>query len=86
VPLWTREHENHRLAADLHYANYSAWPIDYTVVPRDQGRVRLVFHAGNTFEEIDGVVGVIADWAAERLRFAAEGKPWKRDAVLREKL
>lgn len=85
VPLWTRNLDNHWLASNLQYANYRAWPVDYPVVPRDQGRVRLMFHADNTIEQVDGVVETIVKWINERLNVVEGQRPRKRDLQLREK-
>lgn len=35
-------------------------------VPEGAERVRICLHAGNTVEEIDGLVGVVGMWAKER--------------------
>jgi hypothetical protein len=71
VPIWTRERENHLLAAHLHLADYCAWPIDYPVVPKGQGRVRLVFHAANTEEQVETLVELICEWGREMLEYEA---------------
>ena len=72
VPIYTREGENHLLAAHLQLADYCAWPIDHPAVPAGQGRVRLVFHATNTEAEVDELVSLICGWAKEVLDEEAE--------------
>lgn len=67
VPLWTQARDNHHLASHLHLRDYKAFPVSYPVVPKGQGRIRLVFHAGNTTEEIDTLIGIICDWAQEMI-------------------
>lgn len=36
--------------------------------------MRLVFHAGNTIEQIDGLVKIIMAWADEMVQFKNHGK------------
>jgi hypothetical protein len=36
--------------------------------------MRLVFHAGNTIEQIDGIVDIIMTWAEEMVEFKGHGK------------
>ncbi|KAG2415967.1 hypothetical protein HFD88_007159 [Aspergillus terreus] len=67
VPVWTQARDNHHLASHLHLADYKAYPVSYPVVPKDQGRIRLVFHAGNTTDEIDTLIQIICDWAREMI-------------------
>ena len=67
MPICTREKENHLLATHLQSANYCAWPIDHPAVPKGQGRVRLVFHAGNTEAEVDVLVSLVCGFAQEVL-------------------
>ncbi|KAF2843263.1 class II aminotransferase/8-amino-7-oxononanoate synthase [Patellaria atrata CBS 101060] len=86
VPVWTRNEDNHQLAANMQYADYNAWPIDFPVVPRDQGRVRLVFHTDNTIDEIDGLVEIIIQWAEEKMEYMKDRTHWKRQLILKEKL
>lgn len=62
IPIWTRDKENRLLAVHLHLSDFCAWPIDFPVVPKGEGRVRLVFHSKNTFEEVEGLVGLICEW------------------------
>lgn len=85
VPIWTRARDNHHLAAHLHYADVTAWPVDYPVVPKEQGRVRLVLHAHNTPAQIDLLVKVIMEWANEMLEMKATGElpscEWMRDVM-----
>ncbi|KAF9889904.1 synthase [Aspergillus nanangensis] len=73
VPIWTRARDNHHLAAHIHFGDMTAWPVDYPVVPKEQGRVRLVFHAGNDRQQIDRLVGVIMEWAGEMLEMNETG-------------
>lgn len=77
VPIWTHARDNHHLAAHLHLADHKAFPVDYPIVPRDQGRIRLVFHAANTKKELDSLIAIICGWAQEVLEFKTEKKPFQ---------
>jgi len=65
VPVWTQSIQNIHLCYHLLQANISAFPVSYPVVPKGEGRVRLVIHAINTREEIDFLVKNIFHWAEE---------------------
>ncbi|PYH48130.1 aminotransferase class I/II-fold pyridoxal phosphate-dependent enzyme [Aspergillus saccharolyticus JOP 1030-1] len=54
-----------RLAAACQAKGYVVRPILPPTVPAGQERVRVCLHAGNTEEEIDGLVEVISEWLAE---------------------
>ncbi|KAJ5184842.1 class II aminotransferase/8-amino-7-oxononanoate synthase [Penicillium cf. griseofulvum] len=83
IPINHRGLENHLLSAHCQFAGYCVWPIDHPVVPKGQGRTRVIFHADNTFEQVDRLIGLITEWAelmlqrdrrgAEPLMAAAEG-------------
>ncbi|KAG5981714.1 hypothetical protein E4U55_002639 [Claviceps digitariae] len=49
----------------------SSFPIEYPLVPRGQDRVRLMFHAANTEEQVEFLVKNIGDWADEMLAIEA---------------
>ncbi|OSX59587.1 hypothetical protein POSPLADRAFT_1150265 [Postia placenta MAD-698-R-SB12] len=51
------------LASFLQRLGYAALPIPYPVVPRGQERIRIVVHARNTEEEVDGLLGHMVEWA-----------------------
>ncbi|KND94631.1 putative 8-amino-7-oxononanoate synthase [Tolypocladium ophioglossoides CBS 100239] len=67
LPVWTRQGQNYFLTMHLHGDGYTAIPIDPPVVPRGTGRVRLIIHAGNTDEEVQGLAASICRWAREML-------------------
>jgi 8-amino-7-oxononanoate synthase len=48
-------------------ANIVALNIAFPIVPRGESRVRFVFHAHNTKEQVDATVTAICDWAREML-------------------
>ncbi|KAG6257697.1 putative secondary metabolism biosynthetic enzyme [Claviceps purpurea] len=59
------------LAFQLHLSNISAIPVDYPAVPRGQGRIRFMFHAANTEEQVEFLVKTIGEWAAEMMEIEA---------------
>lgn len=63
VGLRGREGENQVLSFHLLMAGICAWPISYPVVPKGKGRIRMIFHANNTEEQIDYLVSVLMDFA-----------------------
>ncbi|KAJ5675620.1 class II aminotransferase/8-amino-7-oxononanoate synthase [Penicillium macrosclerotiorum] len=67
LPVWTRQGQNYFLTMHLHGDGYTAIPIDPPVVPRGTGRVRLIIHAGNTEEEVEGLAASICRWSKEML-------------------
>ncbi|KAL2017253.1 hypothetical protein VTK56DRAFT_2365 [Thermocarpiscus australiensis] len=73
VPLKLRPRHEHYLFFHLALANMNAYAISYPIVPKGTGRIRLVFHAHNTVEEIDRLVSTVADWALEMLEIERGG-------------
>ncbi|KAK2828963.1 hypothetical protein FQN49_007231 [Arthroderma sp. PD_2] len=67
VPIKTRPRHEQYLFIHLALANMNAYCVSYPVVPKGASRIRLVFHAHNTVEEIDKLVTTICDWASEML-------------------
>lgn len=67
VPLRTRQRYNWWLVFHLQLAGISAFPIDYPTVPRGQSRIRLMFHAANTEEQVETLASAICNWAAEMI-------------------
>lgn len=65
VPILTRPRHELYLSFHLLSANMNAYYFSYPVVPRGESRVRMVFHAHNTKEQIDKTVDAICDWARE---------------------
>ena len=73
VPINHRGLENHLLSAHCHFAGYCVWPIDYPVVPKGQGRTRVIFHADNTIEHVERLIGLITEWAELMLKREERG-------------
>ncbi|KAL8335891.1 hypothetical protein RB598_009871 [Gaeumannomyces tritici] len=73
VPVLTEARHNYFLSLHLQLQNYFAFPIDPPVVPKGASRVRLVFKATNTEEEVAGVANAICEWAQEMLDIKKSG-------------
>jgi hypothetical protein len=69
VPLWSPASD--ALSIELLVNKITAYPVAYPTVPKNAKRVRLVFHAGNTEEEVERIVKIIGEWLDER--FKGEG-------------
>ncbi|KAJ5496619.1 8-amino-7-oxononanoate synthase [Penicillium fimorum] len=67
VPLKLRPRHEHYLFFHMAMANMNAYPISYPIVPKGTGRIRLVFHAHNTTEEIDRLIETVSEWVLEML-------------------
>ncbi|KAJ5908480.1 class II aminotransferase/8-amino-7-oxononanoate synthase [Penicillium taxi] len=73
VPINHRGFENHLLSAHCHFADFCVWPIDYPVAPKSQGRTRVIFHADNTFKQVERLIGLITEWAELMLKREERG-------------
>lgn len=67
VPLRTRPGHEMLLFFQLILNNMNAYPMVFPVVPKGKSRIRLVFHAHNTLEQIDALISNICKWAQEML-------------------
>jgi 8-amino-7-oxononanoate synthase len=67
VPVWTRQRYNWWLVFHLQLSGISAFPIDYPTVPKGQSRIRLMFHAANTEDQVTLLANTICAWAAEMI-------------------
>jgi 8-amino-7-oxononanoate synthase len=67
VPLRTRTRHEQFLFFQLLLNGINAYPMAFPVVPKGQSRIRLVFHAHNTPDQVNKLVAVICDWAKEML-------------------
>ncbi|MCJ1316554.1 hypothetical protein MMC15_001875 [Xylographa vitiligo] len=67
VPLWTRQRYNYWLVFHLQLLDICAFPIDHPTVPKGQGRIRLMFHGGNTEAEVETLASTICAFAREMI-------------------
>ncbi|CAG8962006.1 hypothetical protein HYFRA_00014114 [Hymenoscyphus fraxineus] len=67
VPLPTRAGHEMLVFFQLILNNMNAYPMAFPVVPKGQSRVRLIFHAHNTFGQIEDLASKICEWATEML-------------------
>ncbi|OJD38107.1 8-amino-7-oxononanoate synthase [Diplodia corticola] len=77
LPIFT-PHPRH-LAACCQRAGYTVRAIVAPTVPRGQERVRVCLHAGNTLEEVEGLVGVVGRWVGERCKELEGGEGGRRE-------
>lgn len=68
VPLRTRPGHEMFLFFQLVFNNMNAYPMVFPVVPKGQSRIRLVFHAHNTLEQVEKLVSAICEWVGEMLK------------------
>jgi 8-amino-7-oxononanoate synthase len=73
VPIWTRPGHSFYLAIHLQMFGFSAYPMVFPVVPKGTERVRLMFHAANTTEEVEALVSSIGVWAEEMMEIEKGG-------------
>jgi 8-amino-7-oxononanoate synthase len=67
VPVHTRTRHELFLFFHLMWENMTAYAFSFPIVPKGQSRVRLVFHAHNTKEQVAALATAICDWAREML-------------------
>lgn len=65
LPIHTRPRHNFYLMFHLQLAKYYAIAVGFPVVPKGHDRIRIVFHAGNTDAEVDGLAASVCEWAQE---------------------
>ncbi|PYH43605.1 aminotransferase class I/II-fold pyridoxal phosphate-dependent enzyme [Aspergillus saccharolyticus JOP 1030-1] len=56
------------LAESLQQAGFWVNAVEFPIVPKELGRVRLMIHADNTAEQIDTVVQMIMRWAVGQMK------------------
>lgn len=78
VPVMTRQRYTRFLFYHLQLASIRAFLIDYPVVPKGMSRIRLVFHANNTEDEVGFLAATICEWAQEMMAIEAEGNSGRR--------
>jgi 8-amino-7-oxononanoate synthase len=73
VPLVTAQSDKAGILADkLADANYLTNVVHFPIVPKGMDRIRLMVHADNTHEEIEGVINLIVGWITAELREPAK--------------
>ena len=61
IPVFTRY--PYPLATHLQKLGFLTCPITHPSIPRGTDRLRICLHAGNTIEEVDGLLAGIMAWA-----------------------
>lgn len=82
-PVWTRPKHNLFLSFHLHLMGFSVYPISFPVVPKGKDRVRIIFHAQNTDEQVKDLAACIGAWAEEMLDIEEGGEGVKLPAAAR---
>ncbi|KAK6602577.1 class II aminotransferase 8-amino-7-oxononanoate synthase [Botrytis cinerea] len=62
VPLWTRDVHGKELAFYLEEHGYAVFPVRYKV-KEGMAKLRIIVHAGQTGEEVVGLVRAVCGWA-----------------------
>lgn len=74
VPIMTADKHNLFLTMHLQMLKMAAYPIDFPVVPKGASRVRIVFKATNTPDEVVALATAICEWGDEMLALKQEGR------------
>lgn len=73
-PVWTRPKHNFFLSFHLQLKGYAVYPVSYPVVPKGKDRVRIIFHAQNTDEQVKDLAACICAWGEEMLDIEQNGE------------
>lgn len=67
VPMRTRPRYTYWLMFHLMLSKFCSFAVEYPTVPKGQGRVRVMFHAHNTEDQVEDLAKAICAWAKEML-------------------
>ncbi|KAF2877771.1 putative aminotransferase [Massariosphaeria phaeospora] len=73
VTIWTRQHCTYWLYFHLLFAGFCVFPVEHPVVAKNQSRLKVTFHAGNTETQVEGLVVAIYEWVQEMLDSQCSG-------------
>ncbi|KAK4184984.1 class II aminotransferase/8-amino-7-oxononanoate synthase [Podospora australis] len=73
-PVWTKAKHNLYLAVHLQLAGFNVYPISFPVVPKGTDRIRLVFHAHNTDDDVRRLAKEICGWAKETMECEVQNR------------
>ena len=82
-PVMTKPKHNLYLAFHLQLEGFQVYPISFSVVAKGTDRIRLVFHAHNTDEEVQRLAASICNWAKETLEAEAYNRHVEPGSQLR---
>lgn len=74
VPVWTRQEYTWWLLFHLLLNHISAQPVDYPSVPKGKSRIRVIFHAANTEEEVSYLANKLCEFAEEMIEIEESGE------------
>jgi len=88
VPIWTRAGYmyHYLLFSHLARAKICAFAVQHPTVPKEYPRVRLVFHADHTEQQVRRLVLVVAGWAQKMMNIEQSGDSVERLGRLSEKM
>ncbi|KAL8756522.1 MAG: hypothetical protein Q9199_002886 [Rusavskia elegans] len=67
IPISTRQRYSYWLIFHLYMRKFSTVLVEFPVVPKGQGRVRLVSHTNNNESQVESLVSAIGEWAQEMM-------------------
>jgi 8-amino-7-oxononanoate synthase len=65
IPMLTKVGLSHSLEDRLADCGFFSLEVGYPVVAKEKERVRVIMHADNSEHEVDSLVDVIVNWAAD---------------------
>ncbi|PHH65879.1 hypothetical protein CDD81_1248 [Ophiocordyceps australis] len=61
----TREKYLYWLYFHMVSAGFWVWPAEHPIVPKGESRIKISLHAGNTDEQVEGLIGALFSWVQE---------------------
>lgn len=74
VAVLTEPRHNYFLSLHLQLLRFWVFPVDPPAVPKGTSRVRVVFHANATEQQVIDLAEAIIEWAKEMLEIKQSGK------------
>lgn len=65
-------------------AGFCVFPVPYPIVPWGQSRLRIIFHANNTADQIVELVNAMFMWAEEIMAIDKGENEGKESSVIKE--
>ncbi|KAF1949244.1 class II aminotransferase/8-amino-7-oxononanoate synthase [Byssothecium circinans] len=81
-PVMTKPRHNLYLAFHLQLEGFQVYPISFPAVAKGTDRIRLVFHAHNSDEEVQRLAASICNWAKESMEAEAINRRQRPGAQL----
>ncbi|KAH8721496.1 5-aminolevulinate synthase [Phaeosphaeriaceae sp. PMI808] len=84
VTVSTRQKYTYWLYVHLMAASFCVFPVEHPIVPAGQGRLRIIFHASNTDEQITAMVDAMLAWVDEMLEIEERKTEYTDSSVARQ--